>query len=357
MDPFIRSEYGNRVGAQVASGFLGPGAATRDFCEKLAEWLGAPRLLATVSGTVALTVAAKALGLKSGDEVIVPGYGVISTVNGLVAAGLEPRLADIDRTTGCVSPQTLDRRVTSATKAVCFVNFSGYTGANVREVRRWCDAHRIAMIEDAACALGHRHDGMPAGCFGTIGCYSFSVPKVLTTGQGGALTSGDPDLFDRAGAYIDQGDLEWRRTGVNRSPGSNLRFNDVLASLGSAMLSDIDIRQERRRASYRAMKHLLGDKLYAVPGPEAPLHNIVFTDRPHQLVEKLKKQNISAQLQYKVLSEHPAYARLASDHCPNGEYWSKKAVYLPFGVGLTVEQAERVAASVTASGIDLLPVQ
>jgi len=118
------------------------------------------------------------------------------------------------------------------TKAVCFVNFSGYTGENLVEAIRLCTERRVAWIEDAECAFGHRHRGRAAGTFGSVGTYSFSVPKVVTTGQGGAVVTNDSEAYKRAAAYIDQGDLEWRRTNLNRAIGTNLRFSDLQASLG-----------------------------------------------------------------------------------------------------------------------------
>jgi perosamine synthetase len=357
LDPYVLAKYGENVAAQIATGFLGPGAATQRFCRELTDHLAIPNLLATVSGTVALTVAAHALALEPGSEIIVPGYGVISTINGLAVAGLSPRLADIDKVTGCVSVETLEARVTDKTAAVCFVNFSGYTGANVVAIRKWCDARGLLMIEDAACAFGHSYEGKSAGGFGHIGCYSFSVPKVLTTGQGGALTAADPKVFNRAGEYIDQGDLEWRKTGVNRKIGTNLRFNDIQASFGLAMLADIQTRQTRRREAHATLRAALGDCLYKVPGNEAPLHNIVFSNEPARLVAYLKERRIGAQQQYCTLYDHPAYASLRSDLCPAGEWWTAKAVYLPFGSGLSIHQAERIAEAILASRTDLIPLR
>ena len=108
------------------------------------------------------------------------------------------------------------------------MNFSGHTGAPLVEVAALCNAKGLPLIEDAACALGHRYNGKSAGSFGTVGCLSFSVPKIVTTGQGGAVVTDDKAVADRAAAFIDHGDLEWRRTNLNRGIGTNLRFNDVL---------------------------------------------------------------------------------------------------------------------------------
>ncbi len=143
-------------------------------------------------------VAAKALDLNPGDEIIVPAYGVISTINAFASFGYAPRLVDIDPATACIDPAALAARLTARTKAVCFINFSGHTGAPLAEVAAFCQAKGLPLIEDAACAFGHRHEGKSAGSFGTVGCLSFSVPKILTTGQGGAVVTSDKAVADRA---------------------------------------------------------------------------------------------------------------------------------------------------------------
>jgi dTDP-4-amino-4,6-dideoxygalactose transaminase len=353
VEPWFPPSYADAVRDQVLSGYLGPGRTTQEFTTALAHVVGSPRALATVSGTVALTVAAHAIGLRPGDEVLVPAYGVISTINAFASAGLRPRLVDIDRRTACLSAAGVAEALTPATRAVCFVNFSGYTGRNVADIAALCRQRGVPLVEDAAGALGHAHGGRAAGTFGDVGTYSFSVPKVLTTGQGGALVARDNATFDRAAAYIDHGDLEWRRTNLNRGIGTNLRFTDLQASLGLCQLRDLDARLERRRASYAAMRERLGATLFRVPGGEAPLHNIVLTNRPDDLVDALRQSAITAVRQYRTLSQHPAYMELAVRPFPNADYWTARAVYLPFGMAMTAADAARVADAVVGSGLPL----
>jgi perosamine synthetase len=353
-EPWFPAECADAVRAQVASGFVGPGAATKAFADAIASWAGVRHCHLTTSGTVALTVAAHAVGLRPGDEILIPAYGVISTINGFASAGLEPRLVDIDRVTGCIDDGALETAVTPRTRAVCFVNFSGYTGDNVVRVRAWCDRRGLPLIEDAACALGQRHERRSAGSFGTIGTYSFSVPKVLTTGQGGAIVSADPVIADRAGAYIDQGDLEWRRTNLNREVGTNLRFNDVSAALGLPQMEALAARLERRREAHAALRALLGEHLYSVPGDQAPLHNIVFTTDGERLVERLRRNGIAAVQQYRTVSQHPPYRALADRPFENADFWTAHAVYLPFGMAMTPDDSERVGRAVLDSGVNLL---
>jgi perosamine synthetase len=353
VEPWLPPSYADAVRDQVLSGFLGPGRATQDFGDALAKRVGAARALSTVSGTVALTVAAAALGLEPGDEVIVPAYGVISTINAFAIAGLAPRLVDIERSTGCISARTLADALTSRTRAVCFVDFSGRTGPELPEIARLCAARGIPLIEDAACALGHRHEGRAAGMFGDVGTYSFSVPKVVTTGQGGALVARAASVMDRALEYIDHGDLEWRRTNLNRRVGTNLRFTDLQAVLGLCQLRDLDVRLARRREAHGAFRARLGDKLYTVPGDEAPLHNIVFTAMADELIAILKRHAVSAVRQYRTLSQHPAYHMLGDRPFPNSDYWTEHAVYLPFGMTLEPEDAARISDAVITSSIPL----
>ncbi len=353
-EPWLGEECADAVRAQILTSFVGPGTACNEFAAELKASIGVPHCILTTSGTVALSVSAVAIGLKPGDEILVPAYGVISTINAFAVLGLKPRLVDIDRVTGCIDPERLEQRITSKTKAICFVNFAGYTGVNLLRVAEIAASHNLPLIEDAACAFGHRLDGRAAGSFGAVSVLSFSVPKALTTGQGGAVFTSSQALADRALEYIDHGDLRWRETNLNRGIGTNLRFNDVLGALGLAQMRSAEGRLARKRRAYQCLKARLKDALYAVPGNEAPLHNVVFTTDPDALVTSLRAKNIGAVRQYRSIYQHPAYADLAESTFPNSDYWTDRAVYLPFGLALTEDDAERIGQAVQASGIVLL---
>lgn len=352
-EPWLGEECADAVKAQVLTSFVGPGKATRDFGQALEEFIGVPHCVLTTSGTVALSVAAVALGLKPGDEILVPAYGVISTINAFAVLGLRPRLVDIDRTTACMDPDQLATRLTLKTKAICFVNFAGYTGENLLRVKAIAAERGIPLIEDAACALGHRYNGKRAGSFGDAGILSFSVPKALTTGQGGAVLTSSDATADRAAEYVDHGDLRWRETNLNRGIGTNLRFNDVLAALGLAQMQLIDERLARKRRAYGRLREALGANLYAVPGDQAPLHYVVFADDPDALVSELRARNIGAVRQYRSIYQHPAYAELNDSAFPNSDFWTEAAVYLPFGLSLSENDADRIAAAVMESRVAL----
>jgi len=352
-EPWLGPACGEAVKGQIDSGFLGPGDATRRFGQRLAALAGVAHGVPATSGTIALSVAAKALGLEPGDEIVVPAYGVISVINAFASIGLAPRLAEIDFTTGCIDPRELKRCVTPRTRAVCFVDFSGHTGRPLIETADLCREWGLPLIEDAACALGQHFEGRNAGSFGTISCLSFSVPKVLTTGQGGAVLTSDRALADKAECWIDHGDRDWRATNTHHQIGTNLRFNDVLAALGLAQLDRLEERMARKRMAFAALSEDLGECLFTVPGGEAPLHNIVFCDEPAALVAALRARKIGAVQQYRYLGHQPVFAHLDGPGFAAARRWERTAVYLPFGLALTPDQARRIGRAVRDTKLKL----
>jgi len=355
VEPWLGATTADAVREQVFSSFIGPGAVCKEFSTALSSLTGVPHCVLTTSGTVALSVAAVALGLKPADEVLVPAYGVISTINAFASIGLHPRLVDIDRASGCPTPEHVAARLGPKTKAVCHVNFAGRTGPELLALAELCTARGIPLIEDAAQAIGQHFAGRAAGSFGTIGTLSFSVPKTVTTGQGGALFTASPSIADEAAKYIDHGDLEWRKNNLNRGIGTNLRFNDVLAALGLAQLKTLDVRLARKRAVYRALRTELDGFLHAIPGDEAPFYYIVFADDPEAAVTALRADGIMAQRHGRALYEHPPYERLRDGEFPGAAYWSNHAVYLPFGLALDEGDARQIAAAVRKILTRLLP--
>lgn len=352
-DPWFRPSYADAVKNQILSGWLGPAKACQNLSTEIQKLSGASHVALTTSGTVALTVAAIALGLKPGDEILVPAYGVISTINGFASFGFKMGLVDIDKRTGCLSLEALKTKITKNTKAVCFVNFSGATGPELLEVAELCKKRGVFLIEDAACAFGQELNGKGAGSFGDVGTYSFSVPKLVTTGQGGAVLTSHKWVFDNACKFIDHGDLNWRKTNLNNEIGTNLRYNDILASLALAQVADLQVRKERKREAYTTLQKALGRKLFQAGPGGVPLHNIVLAKERDRLVDYLKGMGIQAAAQYRTVSEHPPFQHLKGAGYPNSDFWSKHAVYLPFGLGLTVEQAQRIADAVSSSGVEL----
>src|SRR5262249_34184587 len=154
-------------------------------------------------------------------------------------------------------------------------------------------------------------------------------------------------------AMIDQGDLEWRKTNLNRSVGNNLRYTDIQAALALAQLEELSERLSRKRAVFTMLSEILGDCLYHVPGSEAPLHNIVFSERPDALPPHPPPHASAPPRQYRTISQHPAFSHLATQPFPESDFWASHAVFLPFGMGLTREDAHYMGEVVRDSGLVL----
>ena len=256
--PFLQTSFkkndAKKVFNQVNSGFVGPGDVVRDFSVKLAKNIQRSNCQLTTSGTISLSIAALASNLKKGDEILVPAYGVISTIHAFSSIGLSPRLVDIDINTASLSLKEILKSITDKTRAICYVNFAGNTGKDLVEIENFCIENKILLIEDAACAMGNSFDGRMAGSFGNISTFSFSVPKVITTGQGGAILTDDANISKRINEIIDLGDNNWRDKNLNEKIGTNLRYTNLQAALGNSQFKILKKKLKNRQKVFSIFK-------------------------------------------------------------------------------------------------------
>jgi dTDP-4-amino-4,6-dideoxygalactose transaminase len=255
----------------LEGGWLTMGPRTLRFEAALAEWTGAPEAVAVSSATAALHLACRALDLGPGDEVIVPALTFIATANAPRYVGAQPVLCDVE------SPErpnltaaAVERCLTPRTRAVIAVHFCGYA-ADLGPLAALCDAHGIALVEDAAQAIGAEVEpGRQAGTVGRLGCLSFFSKKQLCVGEGGAVLSADEELTDRVRSLRSHAMTSgtWdRHTGHEASydvvdVGYNYRLDEPRAALGLARLPRLRDDIERRRAAVRRYREALAD----VPG-------------------------------------------------------------------------------------------
>jgi perosamine synthetase len=355
-EPWLPADCAEAVRQQVASSFVGPGSTAAGFAARIAQVCEVAAAVPVASGTVALSVAAQVLSLAPGDEVVVPAYGVISVINAFAAIGLVPRLAEIDAATGCLDPARLDEAITPRTRAVVYVDFCGSIGPDLEQVAAVCRRRGVALIEDAAWALGRGRPGRRGGSFGDIGTTSFSVAKLVTTGQGGAVLTHDNAQRDAAIAAVDQGDIDWRRTTINNGIGSNLRLSDLAAALGGAGLAQLEERLARKHRIFGVLSTLLSGRLFHAADGEPAIQHIIFVERADEVVRQLKAQNIAAVRQYRPMYHHPPYAGLRDRAFPASDAWYEHAVYLPFGLALTEAAAERIGTAVRTLNCRFMPV-
>lgn len=262
----------------LASGWLSSGPRVSAFEEELAAYVGSRFAVACSSGTAALELAYEALDIGRGDEVALPSLTFVAGANAARLRGAEPVLCDVvgegDLT---IDPDSLARQVSPRTRAVVLMHYGGRPC--LPETLAVARAHGLAVIEDAAHALGAAGEPGRCGSWGDVACFSFFANKNLPLGEGGMLTTDRQDLAERALRLRSHGmtSATWERhTGAASSydvtaPGHNFRFDEARAAMGSVMLRHLDGENERRGALVGRYRERLG----ALDGVVVP-----FADRP-----------------------------------------------------------------------------
>lgn len=263
-EPFFGEEEVEQVRSVLSSKWVTQGPKTKEFEDLFAARHGVSHALATTSCTAALHLATMALGLGPGDEVVVPAFTWVTSASCAEYVGASVRFVDVDPATFNIDPTALDAVVTDRTRAIVAVHLFG-KAAPMDEIKRTASPRGIAVIEDAACAVGTRYAGRLIGSLGDFGCFSFHPRKVITTGEGGMVTTDDPALADRVKSLRNHG-ATGPAPGVNPAAayamgtfdnlGYNLRLSDIQAAVGVAQMSRLDaLLDERRRLalSYRDM--------------------------------------------------------------------------------------------------------
>ena len=226
--------------------------------KELAQFCGSKYAHAVSSGSTAVATAMAAAGIGAGDEVIVPPFTFLATVEGALLGGALPVFAEIDETL-CISPEGIKAAITPKTKAVVLVHMLGGM-ARIDEIVDICKEHNLILIEDTAQALGGSFKGKMLGTFGQVGCFSFDFFKIITAGEGGALITDDKQIYDNAHMFSDHGhDHIGDNRGAEQHPilGFNYRIGELNAAVGLAQLRKIEYILARQRANKKKIKDML----------------------------------------------------------------------------------------------------
>jgi dTDP-4-amino-4,6-dideoxygalactose transaminase len=325
------------------SGALTMGPKVQEFEELVADACGVEHAVAVSNGTAALHLAVLALGIGEGDEVLVPAYTFPATASVVRLAGATPVLVDIDPATFNLDPGAVYDSVTPRTKAVLAVHLFGRPLD--WEALQNAVPPEVLLIEDAAGALGARWRGMPCGGLGTMGCLSFHPRKIVTTGEGGAVTTQDADLAASIRRLRNHG-LDAVPTSLQ--PSTNYRLADILCAIGIPQLRRLDeLLAERTRIAEGYSERLAG----AVDVPDADegdIHGwqayVIRLDRKDEALETLRAEGIEVQIGTYALQRLSAYRDQGS--FPGADAAFDRALALPLHSRLTDDDLDRVAAGI-----------
>jgi perosamine synthetase len=337
--PDVGADELAEVAEVLASGQLTMGPKVAELEAELARACEVEHAVAVSSGTAALHVALLALGIGPGDEVLVPAYTFPATASVVALVGATPVLVDVDPVTMNIDPEDARRRVTPRTKAVLAVHLFGRP-ARVEELPD------VPMLEDSAGALGASRQGRPCGSLGALACFSFHPRKIVTTGEGGAVSTDDDALAERVRSLRNHGWSPSDAFDDLPQPAFNYRLSDVLCALGIPQLRRLDelhAAYERIAAGYA--ERLAG--LDAVlPGvDDGDVHGlqayVIQVDGRDEVLAGLRAQGIQCQIGTYALHRLGAYR--AQGSFPGADAAFERALALPLHARLTDSELDRVA--------------
>lgn len=327
-------------------GFITEFKRTEQFEQMIAEYTGAKHCVVVNNGTISLTLAAMAVGVQAGDEVIVPNYTMIATPNSVKMFGAVPIFVDVEPETLCLDIEKVKQALTPKSRAIMLVSANGrYPKVGISAFEELAHERNLLLIEDSAQSLGSFYpDGRHIGRAGLVGSFSFSAPKIISTGQGGALITDDDAIAAKLRRLKDFG-----RSGggndIHDSIGYNFKFTELQACIGIEQMKKLPARVERKKEIWRRY----ADNLAGVTGIRLFDHDLdrtspwfidaIVEDR-EGLIAHMKEAAIGARVMYPPINKQIAYQ--APGENPVSNLIGVKGLWLPSAVQLTDIEIDRI---------------
>ncbi len=351
MRPFFGEEEKKAINEYMEEdGFITEFKRTKLFENMISEYTGARHCIVVNNGTISLTLAALASGIKAGDEVIVPNYTMIATPNSVKFFGAKPVFVDVEKETLCLDIAKVKKRINSRTKAIFLVSSNGrYPKAGIEAFEKLCEKNNLILIEDAAQSLGSFYpDGRHIGNAGIIGSFSFSAPKIISTGQGGALITNSDEVAYKLRRLKDFG-----RSGggndIHDSIGFNFKFTELQACIGIEQMNKLSKRVIRKKKIWNLYNGLLNDieqiKLFDHDlNNTAPWFIDCLVEDREKLMVFLKDKGIGTRVMYPPINKQKAYM-IPENHLVSEEV-GEKGLWLPSYVQLKDDDIQRICKSI-----------
>jgi perosamine synthetase len=366
--PMLGKEEAQLAYDTILTNWVTQGPRVAEFEEKFAQYTGAKHAVALSNCTTALHLAMIVAGVGEGDEVICPSMSYIATANCIMYVGAEPVFAEVDPITYNIDPEDAKRRITPRTKAILIVHQIGLP-ADISAFRAICDEHNLVLIEDAACAAGSSYQGAKIGSHSDLVCFSFHPRKVITTGDGGMLTTNNEAYYNRLRLLRQHGmsvndRVRHESTKViiedHMEVGFNYRLTDIQAAVGIKQLERLDdIIAERTKIALRYLRELAdvpGIRLPSVPQdrttnwqsfsiyllPSCPV------DR-NELMQRLLDVGVASRRGVMTSHRETAYKNSGVDyHLPVSEDAADRSIIIPLYVPMSDEEVSYVIAQFKA---------
>lgn len=341
----------------IDSGWFTEATKTKEFEKMFAKFVGSRYACVVTSGTAGLYISLKALGIDKGDEVIVPDLTFVASPNAIEATGAKPVLIDIESESLNLDLKKLEKIITKKTKAVMPVNFNGRS-TNMKILHEIAEKNGIVLIEDAAHSLGSYFDKKHQGTLGEIGVFSFSTPKIITTGQGGMIVTNNKKLYERCMQLKDFG----RNIGMKKNMhkafehptiGYNFKFTEFQAAVGITQMKKLPNRINIKRKMFRKYQELLSN-INEIEFIKTDLKKVTpwmidillrTKNKREQLINSLKKKKIETRVFYPPIHRLPPYKK-SNKNFKIASNISYRGLWLPSSVKLTDKDLEIVCSEI-----------
>ena len=327
-------------------GFITEFKRTEQFEGMISDYTGAKHCVVVNNGTISLSLAAMAAGIVAGDEVIVPNYTMIATPNSVKMFGAVPVFVDVEESTLCLDIELVEAAITPKTKGIMFVSANGrYPSSGIEAFLSLCEKHDLKLIEDSAQSLGSYYpDGTHVGRKGNVGSFSFSAPKIISTGQGGAIITDDDEIALAVRRLKDFG-RDGGGSDVHGSIGFNFKFTELQAVIGIEQMKKLPERVARKKEIYlRYQEGLSGLEHIQLFENDmvttAPWFIDVLANQREDLMFFLKAKGIGTRVMYPPINKQQAYG-LAGEH-PVSQAVGERGLWLPSMVQLRDDQINKI---------------
>ena len=322
----------------------------QDFAKKVNRNYG----IAVSSGTAALDIAVKALGINEGDEVIMPTFTIISCVNQIIRSGAKPVFVDSDPETWNMDISQIEAKITKRTKAIMIVHIYGLP-VDIEPILKLAQKYNLKIIEDASEMIGQTYKNKQCGSFGDISTFSFYPNKHITTGEGGMIVTNDDELAEKCKSLRNLC-FQAQKRFVHEDLGWNYRMTNLQAAVGLAQLETLDKHIKRKREIGNLYNELLTD----IEEIQLPLKRTEYAENIYWVYGIVLKNNLKAEQIMKMLAAEgigsrpffyplhlqPVFTKkgmFVNEKYPVAENLAEKGFYIPSGLGITNEQINTVA--------------
>jgi len=363
--PDLGEEEKQLISQVIESGWVSQGPKVAEFEEIFARYVGARHAVATTSCTTALHAALSVSGIGPGDEVIVPSLSFIATANSVLYCGATPVFVDVDPETCNIDVQKIEETVTRKTRAIMPVHQMGLP-ADLDPIKKIAGKNKLLIIEDAACAIGSAYKNTKIGGHGNIACFSFHPRKIITTGEGGMITTDDSTIAERLRRFRHHGmsvsDIERHMANsviIETYPelGYNYRMTDMQAAMGIGQMKKLSFLLDARKRMARMYDNELG-KIPHIRIPQVPSyarHNYqsywieLLDSAPvdrNTLMAKLLEKGIATRRGIMAIHRELCYQAYAGIYLPNTDRLTDNTLLLPLYPALSAEEQTFIINSI-----------